>query len=238
MGHAAGLAERVTQHRNETVVWPCLAAPKLAASRDVEFTARQHVVAHAQGACPGLYADSLCRLEVCQLSQSCPTPRLLQTRQKLCRQLHRSQGPRLAHDESLGRVRDHAMSHVAAFGSRFCSNSMDCCRCSINVYLQSTVTSLVCARRAQAKADGPPGLSPSLLERMDECSRALSKTRKKRVVSATLAPPEAVAELSLLAAQPLHKTSKVHSIHFAQSSWVDPTLTGFAAAQVSRDAVL
>lgn len=44
---------------------------------------------------------------------------------------------------------------------------------------------------------------------MDECSKALSKTRKKRVVSATLAPPEAVAELSLLAAQPLHKTSKV-----------------------------
>jgi hypothetical protein len=61
----------------------------------------------------------------------------------------------------------------------------------------------------QAKQDGPPGLSAALLERMDACSKALSKTRKKRVVSPTLAPPEAVAELSLLAAQPLHKTSKV-----------------------------
>ena len=65
----------------------------------------------------------------------------------------------------------------------------------------------------QAKADGPAGLSAALLGRMDECSKALSKTRKKRVVSATLAAPEAVAELSLLAAQPLHKTSKV------QGSW-------------------
>ena len=63
--------------------------------------------------------------------------------------------------------------------------------------------------RPQAKPDGPAGLSAELLDRMDACSKGLSKTRKKRVVSATLASPEAVAELSLLAAQPLHKTSKV-----------------------------
>ena len=38
-------------------------------------------------------------------------------------------------------------------------------------------------RHTQAKADGPPGLSAALLERMDERSRALSKTRKKRQVT-------------------------------------------------------
>ena len=64
----------------------------------------------------------------------------------------------------------------------------------------------------QARAEeAPGGFSPELLAKMEESSKRLSKGRKKRVISPELATPEELAAFTLLAAQPLHKTSKVLS---------------------------
>lgn len=55
----------------------------------------------------------------------------------------------------------------------------------------------------------PGGFQPELVAKLEESSKRLSKGRKKRVVSSSLATPEAIADFALLASQPLHKTSKV-----------------------------
>lgn len=63
------------------------------------------------------------------------------------------------------------------------------------------------AKRARTE-EVPGGFQPELVAKLEESSKRLSKGRKKRVVSSSLATPEAIADFALLASQPLHKTSK------------------------------
>ena len=58
----------------------------------------------------------------------------------------------------------------------------------------------------QAKA----GITPEVIDAMTAMSGTLSKGRKKRVVSATVATAEELEAFSLLSSHPLHKTTQVH----------------------------
>ena len=53
------------------------------------------------------------------------------------------------------------------------------------------------------------GITPDIVEAMTKHSSTLSKARKKRTISETLATPEEVADLGLLGSYPLHKTTQV-----------------------------
>lgn len=52
------------------------------------------------------------------------------------------------------------------------------------------------------------GLTSDIAERLTACSNELSKGRKKRAVSATVATPDELAAFTLQSSHPLHKTSK------------------------------
>lgn len=66
------------------------------------------------------------------------------------------------------------------------------------------------SKLVQARAEeAPGGFGPELRAMMEDSSKHLSKGRKKRAISVELATPETLAAFTLLASQPLHKTSKV-----------------------------
>jgi pre-mRNA-processing factor 19 len=52
------------------------------------------------------------------------------------------------------------------------------------------------------------GITPDIAERLTACSNELSKGRKKRAISPTVAQPDDIAAFSLQSSHPLHKTSK------------------------------
>ncbi|XP_057957414.1 pre-mRNA-processing factor 19 [Malania oleifera] len=53
-----------------------------------------------------------------------------------------------------------------------------------------------------------PGISASIIAELTDCNAALSQQRKKRQISPTLAPVDAVERYTQLSSHPLHKTSK------------------------------
>lgn len=53
-----------------------------------------------------------------------------------------------------------------------------------------------------------PALGPEVVEAMTACSTELTKGRKKRIISSTLAKPEEIAAYTLLGSYPLHSTRK------------------------------
>ena len=63
----------------------------------------------------------------------------------------------------------------------------------------------------QARAEeGPSGvMPPELAQKLEDKNKELSKKRRKRAISPSVATPEALADFTQLVAQPLHKTSKV-----------------------------
>lgn len=53
-----------------------------------------------------------------------------------------------------------------------------------------------------------PGISPNILDDMTECNSVLSQQRKRRQISPTLAPVDALERYTQISSHPLHKTSK------------------------------
>ncbi|XP_050372050.1 pre-mRNA-processing factor 19-like [Argentina anserina] len=53
-----------------------------------------------------------------------------------------------------------------------------------------------------------PGISPTILAELTDCNTALSQQRKKRQISSTLAPIDALERYTQISSHPLHKTSK------------------------------
>lgn len=54
------------------------------------------------------------------------------------------------------------------------------------------------------------GITPDIVDAMTKHSATLSKSRKKRQISETLATPDEVANLALAGSFPLHKTTQVN----------------------------
>ncbi|EFN51555.1 hypothetical protein CHLNCDRAFT_140025 [Chlorella variabilis] len=68
-------------------------------------------------------------------------------------------------------------------------------------------------RGAEEAAEGAAkkakaGITPDIAEKLTACSNELSKGRKKRAISATVATPDDLAAFALQSSHPLHKTSK------------------------------
>ncbi|XVF66405.1 hypothetical protein PTKIN_Ptkin10aG0032900 [Pterospermum kingtungense] len=79
----------------------------------------------------------------------------------------------------------------------------------------SNVSALTNGKRAAEDEDmGPgakrmrPGVSESIIAELTECNAALSQQRKKRQISPTLAPIDALERYTQLSSHPLHKTNK------------------------------
>eukprot|EP01018_Ginkgo_biloba_P003555 Gb_29381 [translate_table: standard] len=53
-----------------------------------------------------------------------------------------------------------------------------------------------------------PAITPEIIEELADCNSRLSSQRKKRQISPTLAPPEALERYTQVASYPLHKTTK------------------------------
>ncbi|KAL4431421.1 hypothetical protein ABPG75_006677 [Micractinium tetrahymenae] len=61
---------------------------------------------------------------------------------------------------------------------------------------------------APAGKKAKAGITPDIAEKLTACSNELSKGRKKRAISPTVATPDDIAGFSLQSSIPLHKTSK------------------------------
>lgn len=60
------------------------------------------------------------------------------------------------------------------------------------------------------------GITPDIVEALTKNNVTLSKMRKKRQISETLATPDDVSQLDLAGSFPIHKTTQVECLSLAQ----------------------